>query len=105
MPKILTFKDKTSVEFTDVSTIDDCIAVVSSFKEVEDIAKKFTADNLVGAEYDGKTIFDIVPVSITASSENGGAITVHFISRKKTIEEINAEKIKELQNALATLVE
>lgn len=105
MSKILTFKDKTRCEFTDVSTIDDCIAVVSSFKEVEDITKKFTADNLVGAEYDGKTIFDIVPVSITASSENGGAITVHFINRKKTIEEINAEKIKELQNALATLAE
>lgn len=105
MSKILTFKDKTSVEFIDVSTIEDCVAVVPSFKDVSDIAKKFTADNLVGAEYDGKTIFDIVPVSITASSENGGAITVHFINRKKTIEEINAEKIKELQNALATLAE
>jgi hypothetical protein len=30
---------------------------------------------------------------------------VHFINRKKTIEEINAEKIKELQDALVTLVE
>jgi hypothetical protein len=105
MSKILTFKDKTSVEFSDVSTIEDCVAVVSSFKDVNDIAEKFTVDNLVGAEYDGNTIFDIVPVSVTASSENGGAITVHFINRKKTIEEINAEKIKELQNALATLAE
>lgn len=105
MPKKLTFKDKTSVEFTDVSTIEDCIAVVSSFKEVEDIAKKFTVDNLIGAEYDGILLSDIVPVSVTASSENGGAITVHFINRKKTIEEINAEKIKELQDALVTLAE
>lgn len=105
MSKILTFKDKTSVEFTDVSTIEDCIAVVSSFKEVEDIAKKFTVDNLIGAEYDGILLSDIVPVSVTASSENGGAITVHFINRKKTIEEINAEKIKELQDALVTLAE
>lgn len=105
MSKILTFKDKTSIEFTNVSTIEDCVAVVSSFKDVGDIAEKFTVGNLVGAEYDGKTIYDIVPVSVTATSENGGAITVHFINRKKTIEEINAEKIKELQNALATLAE
>ena len=105
MSKILTFKDKTSVEFIAASTIEDCVAVVSSFKDVSDIVEKFTADNLVGAEYDGKIIFDIIPVSVTASSENGGAITVHFINRKKTIEEINAEKIKELQNALATLTE
>lgn len=105
MPKKLTFKDKKSVEFLDVSTIEDCVTVVSSFKEVGDMAEMFTADNLIGAEYDGILLSDIVPVSVTASSENGGAITVHFINRKKTIEEINAEKIKELQDALVTLAE
>ena len=105
MSKILTFKNKKSIEFLDVSTIEDCVAVVTSFKEVGDIAELFTSDNLIGAEYDGTVLSDIIPVSVTASSENGGAITAHFINRKKTIEEINAEKIKELQDALVTLAE
>ena len=100
MSKILTFSNGVSKEFTDTSTIFDCITVLSSYADIDAIRTLFTADNLKGATFDGKAIENIVPVKVTAEAAATGNVTVHFLTRAKTDMEIVKEQITELQEAM-----
>lgn len=104
MAKTMKFTDGTTYDFTDSSTALDCVAVVQTFGELDAIRAEFTEDNLKGATFDGVSVGNIVPLSVTAGTD-GDNITAHFTSRKKSLAEINAEQISELQEALATIVE
>ena len=105
MSKILIFKDKTEVCFTDSSTITDCVTVLGSFAEVDAIRENFTAENLKGASFDGDALKDIVPVSVKAEADVDGNVTVHFINRAKTHDEIVDEQLFEIQSAMADMME
>lgn len=104
MAKTMKFKDGKTYDFTDSSTALDCVAVVKTFAELDAIRAEFTDDNLRGAEFDGVAVGHIVPLGVTAGTD-GANVTAHFTSRVKGQDEINAEQISELQEALATIVE
>lgn len=104
MSKKMKFADGKTIDFTDVSTALDCVAVVQTFAELDAIRAEFTKGNLVGATFDGVAVGHIVPLSVTAGTD-GENITAHFTSRKKSLGEINADQISELQEAMATIVE
>lgn len=105
MSKVLILKDKTEVSFTDSSTITDCVTVLGSFAEVDAIRENFTADNLKGATFDGEKLKDIIPVSASAEADVDGNVTVHFINRSKTHDEIVDEQLEELQIAMSAMME
>lgn len=104
MAKTMKFTDGTTYDFTDSSTALDCVAVVQTFAELDAIRAEFTEDNLKGATFDGAAVGHVVPTSVTASAD-GDNVTVHFTSRAKNLDEINAEQITELQEAVAGIVE
>lgn len=104
MSKTYKFADGKTYDFTDSSTALDCVAVVATFAEIDAIRAEFTEDNLKGATFDGVAVCHIVPLSVTAGTD-GDNITAHFASREKSLDEINAEQISELQEALAGIVE
>ena len=104
MAKTYKFADGKTIDFTDSSTMLDCVAVVKTFAELDAIRAEFTEDNLKGAEFDGAVAQHLVPVSVKAETD-GENVVAHFTSRVKGQVEINAEQISELQEALATIVE
>lgn len=104
MSKIFKFADGKTIEFTDRSTALDCVAVVKTFAELDAIRAEFTEDNLKGAEFDGTTVQHLVPVYVKAKTD-GENVVAHFANRVKGQDEINAEEISELQEAMATIVE
>lgn len=104
MAKNCKFANGNTYDFTDSSTALDCVAVVKTFAELDAIREEFTEDNLNGAEFDGTVVQNLVPVSVKAETD-GENIVAHFTSRVKSQDEINAEQISELQEAMATIVE
>lgn len=104
MSKIYKFADGKTYDFTDSSTALDCVAVVATFAELDAIRAEFTEDNLKGATFDGAIAQHLVPVSVKAETD-GKNVVAHFTNRVKGQDEINAEQISELQEALATIVE
>lgn len=104
MAKTMKFKDGKTYDFTDSSTALDCVTVVQTFAELDAIRAEFTEDNLRGAEFDGAAVQNLVPVSAKAETD-GENVVAHFASRVKRQDEINAEQISEIQEAMATIVE
>ena len=104
MAKTYKFADGNTIDFTDSSTMLDCVAVVKTFAELDAIRAEFTEDNLKGAEFDGAVAQHLVPVSVKAETD-GDNVVANFTSRVKGQDEINAEQISELQEALANIVE
>ena len=104
MAKTMKFKDGKTIDFTDSSTALDCVAVVQTFAELDAIRSEFTEDNMRGATFDGAVVQHLVPVSAKAETD-GENIAAHFTSRVKGQDEINAEQISELQEAMANIVE
>ena len=104
MAKTYKFTYGKTIDFTDSSTMLDCVAVVKTFAELDAIRAEFTEDNLKWAEFDGAVAQHLVPVSVKAETD-GENVVAHFTSRVKGQDEINAEQISELQEALATIVE
>lgn len=104
MSKTYKFADGKTIDFTDGSTALDCVAVVKTFTELDAIRAEFTEDNLKGATFDGTTAQHLVPVSVQAETD-GENVVAHFTNRVKGQDEINAEQISELQEAVATIVE
>lgn len=104
MSKTYRFADGKTIDFTDSSTALDCVAVVQTFGELDAIRAEFTENNLKGAEFDGAAVGHVVPLGVTAATD-GDNVTAHFTIRKKSLDEINAEEISELQEAMATIVE
>lgn len=104
MAKTMKFTDGTTYDFTDSSTALDCVAVVQTFAELDAIRAEFTEDNLKGATFDGAVAQHLVPVSVKAETD-GENVVAHFTNRVKGQDEINAEQISELQEAVAGIVE
>ena len=104
MAKTYKFADGKTIDFTDSSTVLDCVAVVKTFAELDAIRAEFTEDNLKGATFDSAVAQHLVPVSVKAETD-GENVVAHFTNRVKGQVEINAEQISELQEALATIVE
>ena len=104
MAKTYKFANGKTYDFTDSSNALDCAAVVKTFAELDAIRAEFTADNLKGAEFDGTVVQYLVPVSVKAETD-GENIVAHFTNRVKGQDEINAEQISELQEAVAGIVE
>lgn len=104
MSKTYKFADGKTYDFTDSSTALDCVAVVKTFAELDAIRAEFTEDNAKGSTFDGVAVGHIVPLGVAAGTD-GENIVAHFTSRKKSLGEINAEQISELQEAVATIVE
>lgn len=104
MAKTMRFNNGKTYDFTDSSTALDCVAVVKTFAELDAIRTEFTEDNLKGAEFDGAVVQHLVPVSVKAETD-GENIVAYFANRVKGQDEINAEQISELQEAVATIVE
>lgn len=102
MSKTIKFADGKTYDFTDSSTTLDCVTVVKTFAELDAIRAEFTEDNLRGAEFDGTKVQHLVPASVHAETD-GQNVVAHFTNRVKGKDEINAEQISELQQALAEI--
>lgn len=100
--KTLIFKDKTEVNFTDTSTINDCVAVLNSFDQVDPIANKFTEENLIGAIFDNQRVENIIPTGVSATLD-GEKVVAHFTNTVKSQEAILNEKIEDAQGAITEL--
>lgn len=101
MKKVI-FKNGTKAFFDDGSTEKELILIVSKFQEIDEIANEFTKDNYNGGTFEEKTIENLIPLRITAET-NQNKIIARFISREKTRDEILQEKIDELDEMLAKL--
>lgn len=104
MSKTYKFADGKTIDFTDRSTALDCVAVVQTFAELDAIRAEFTEDNMKGSTFNGVSVGHIVPVSVKAETD-GENVVAHFTNRVKRQDEINAEQISELQEAVAGIVE
>ena len=107
MSKYLVFKNGDREEFTDNSTITNLFCVVSDYAAIDAMQANFTTENMIGAQFDGEPIENIVPVTTVASNTYGNenAITVNFQNRYKTDVELLQEQMIEVQEAIAELAQ
>lgn len=107
MAKYLVFRNGDREEFTDNSTITNLFTVVSSYAAIDAMQANFTTENMIGAEFDGEPIENIIPVTTVATNEfgNEGNIIVNFQNRYKTDIELLQEQMVEVQEAIAELAE
>ena len=107
MAKYLVFKNGAREEFTDESTITNLFTVVNSYAAIDAMQANFTSENMVGAQFDGEPIENIVPVTTVARNEFGSedTIVVNFQNRYKTDVELLQEQMVEVQEAIAELAE
>ena len=107
MAKYLVFKNGATEEFTDESTITNLFCVVNSYAAIDAMQANFTTENMIGAEFDGEPIENVVPVTTVATNQFGqeNTIVVNFQNRYKTDVEILQEQMIEVQEALVELAE
>ena len=107
MAKYLVFRDGTTEEFTDNSTITNLYTVVNSYAAIDAMQAKFYTENMIGATFDGEPIENIVPVTTVATNQFGqeNTIVVNFQNRYKTDIEILQEQMTEVQEAIAELAQ
>jgi hypothetical protein len=108
MAKYLVFKNGSTEEFTDDSTITNLFAVVNNYAAIDTMQANFFTENFVGATFDGEPIENIVPVTTVASNTLGGegnTILVNFQNRYKTDVELLQEQMVEVQEAIAELAQ
>ena len=100
---ILVLANGHEFQFAAGSRVTDLIGVYEAFSEVDAVRVDLTAENLIGATFNGEVIENVVPDRINASVSDNGLVTAHFINRAKTTEEIMQEQITELQEAVAEI--
>ena len=105
MAKILYLNDGTSLEFTDESTISDLIGVYTSFAAVDQIAAQFTTEKLVGAQFEGEILEDIIAGGVNAIADGFGNVIAHFYTSPKGFEDQINQKLREIEMAIAELAE
>lgn len=89
--KTLIFRNGVSAEFTENSTIYDLVNVFTQFEEIDGVRALLTAENLVGATFDGEPVVNVIPVETVVSAPAGENVTVHYLNRPKTDLEILQE--------------
>lgn len=90
-----------SFEFTESSTIYDLVTVVASFAEIDPIRVELTASNLEDATFNDEPVGNIVPSGINVEAATGtDPITVHFMNRDKTSDEIRNDEQDAIINML-----
>ena len=102
--KKLVLADGSEIKFTDSSSKTSMVAVVNKFSDVDTMQPQITAENLNGAEFDGETIVDIIPVGVKAEAD-GNNVVVTFTNRQKTELESIKDQIEELQIAMTEIAE
>lgn len=107
MAKYLVFRNGDREEFTDESTITHLVTVVTSYAQIDAMQANFTTENMIGAEFDGEPIENIVPVNTYATNTfgNENAIVLTFENRYKTDIELLQEAVADLEEAVAELGE
>ena len=107
MSKYLVFRNGDREEFTDNSTITNLFCVVNDYAAIDAMQANFTTENMIGAQFDGEPIENIVPITTVASNTYGNenAITVNFQNRYKTDVELLQEQMIEVQEAIAELAQ
>lgn len=105
MSKYLVFKNGEREAFSDDSTITNLKTIVSSYADVDAMQANFTTENMVGAEFDGEPISNIIPVTCVCQNNYGAEdhILVNFQNRYKTDVEILKEQMTEVQEAIAEI--
>lgn len=103
MAKVYKFKDKKEIEFTDNSTLTNLVTIVKNFADLDAIKAEFTESNVNGGTFDGQTVRNVVPLTMTATANVGDNIVGTFTMRIKSQEEINTENIDAINAALDDL--
>lgn len=104
--KTLVFKDGSSFNFTDTSTIEKLTTVVETLAEVDELTKLFTTENFIGGTFDGKEIKSLVADGIDATkSVEDKNYVVTLSARTKTREESLEERVAELESIIDTLTQ
>ena len=100
MSKRLTFADGHTLDVSDTSSVTAMSLTVGTFATVDTERAEFTLTNLVGATFDGVLYSNLIPVSMQASADANGIITLSITNRFQTHDELVDAQISELQDAI-----
>lgn len=104
--KTLKFKDGTSFEFRDTSTVNTLVFDAENFAALDTIKTEFEkADNLIGGEFDGEPISETVYTGANVELSADGKIVAYFTTRAYTDKEIVNQRLSDLEDAMADLIQ
>lgn len=93
MSKLLTFKDGSTLEVCDSSTIYDVIVIFPTSYDMIKAWDLFTKENLSHGTIGDMEFSDIVPLDLNLVKDEGGLIIGRFESRDKTEMELIKEEL------------
>lgn len=91
MSKILKLSNGVELSFTDESTVENMVNVLSTFAEVDPYANNISTENLALATFDGVSLENVVFVGIKAEKDVYGNVMLTVTNRYKTELEILQE--------------
>ena len=100
MSKVITFSDKSTLEFTDESTVTNLVTVVTGYDKVEAIRSKFTVSALASGMFDGKNFVNLAPVCVDAHADVGGNVVVTVTNRSLSSDELQDLALTEIYEKL-----
>lgn len=104
--KTLKFKDNTTFNFRDTSTVNTLVFDADTFAALDAIRTEFEKkDNLIGGEFDGEPISETVYTGAQVELGADGKIVARFTTRAYTADEIRDQRISDLEDALADMMQ
>ena len=104
--KVLRLKDGTCIQFTNNSSINNLITVVSTFDVIESLRTSLSQDNLSECNFDGKDYTDILLNSVSAFANDYGNVQTTFSMKSSSDAEIEElkQKVQELTDENKELI-
>ena len=103
--KTLTFRDGTSFEFRDTSTVHTLVYDTETFASLDAVKAEFMkADNLIGGDFDGEKISETIYTGAQVELNADGTIVARFTTRAYTADEIRDQRIADLEDTIADML-
>lgn len=104
--KTLKFKNGKTFDFRDTSTVNTLVYDCTAFADLDFIKAQFEVENnLIGGEFDGEPISETVYTGAQVELDADGKIVARFTTRAYTADEIRDQRISDLEDALADMMQ
>lgn len=104
--KTLKFKDGSAFNFRDTSTVNTLVFDAETFAVLDAIKAEFEKENnLIGGTFDDETISATVYTGAQVELSADGAIVARFTTRAYTADEIRDQRIADLEDTIADLMQ
>ncbi len=104
--KTLKFKDGSAFDFRDTSTVNTLVFDAETFAVLDAIKAEFEKENnLIGGTFDDETISATVYTGAQVELSADGAIVARFTTRAYTADEIRDQRIADLEDTIADLMQ